>query len=174
MFKGALIENNRYYHLRREQVLLMIIPGIFAGLLINFRIFPIWITVILFGIYIYLNIKTFKNQKEMSSMTAKRTIEIDDIEIRIIPKDGTTKEIINLGKIEKISIKYPSVEASMKELKEEIKGKSKKNFLVITQNNIKRQLEFEISSSYMLVQLTKAIEKWKTKNYPLEIIPAIQ
>ena len=170
MFKSKLIENENYYKLKNRQTLLMLLPAIPMGLLINFYKFPVWLTVIMFALYMALLFLLFKNGKRLNAVSDNKLIEIDESEIRIITKNGKEQEVINLAEVEKLILKeeYVMATGSVKELGEEIAGKTKQDYLILQQNKQKRQLNFEIESHYMAKQLNKIIDIWKTRGYNIE------
>ncbi len=170
MFKAKLIENDNYYKLRSKQLLLMLLPSIPIGLLVNFYQIPIWLTIVMIGLYILAIILLTRNQKRMNSILGNKLIEIDEQEIRIKSKKGTQEETINLDEVEKLILKedYSIPQETMKELGEEIIGKAKQNYLILQQNNQKRKLDFEIDSYFMIQQLNKIIENWEVKGYKIE------
>ena len=170
MFKAKLIENDNYYKLRSKQLLLMLLPSIPFGLLVNFYQIPTWLTVVVIGLYILVIILLIRNQKGMNSVLGNKLIEIDEQEIRIKSKNGTEEEIVNLDDVEKIILKedYSMPQETMKEIGEEIIGKAKQNYLILQQNNQKRKLDFEIDSYFMIKQLNKLIENWETRGYNIE------
>ena len=170
MFKAKLIDNNSYYKLRRLQLLLMLLPGIPLGLIINFYQIPIWLTIVMIGLYILSIILMVRNQKQLISMLGNKLIEINEQEIRIKSKKGIIQEIIKLDNIEKLLIKdnYSIPQETIKEIGKEITGDTKQNYLILQLNGENRKLDFEIDSYYMIGQLNKTIENWKTSGYKIE------
>ena len=169
MFKAKLIEDENYYKLRSKQVLLMLLPSIPIGLLVNFYQVPIWLTIAMIGLYILIIILMNRNQKLLSSMVGNKRIEIDDKEIRIISNKGIQREIIKLDNIDKLILKdsYSMPQETIKELGQEMTGKTKQNFLILQQNSQKRKIDFEIDSYFMLKQLDKIIDSWESKGYTI-------
>ncbi len=170
MFKAKLIENENYYKLRSKQLLLMLIPSIPIGLLVNFHQIPIWLTILMIGLYIGAIFFTIRNQKQINSVLGNKLIEIDIEEIRIKSKKGTDNETIKLNSVEKIILKdeYSMPQETMKEIGQELTGKTKQNYVILQQENQKRQLDFEVDSYYKINQLNKLIESWKMKGYNVE------
>jgi len=113
-----------------------------------------------------------RNQKQINSVLGTRLIEIDEQEIRIKSKNGTQEEVIRLQEVEKLILKqdYSIPQETMKEVGEEIIGHTKQNYLILKKDNQNRQLDFEIDSYYMIEQLNKIIESWKSKGYNIERI----
>ena len=169
MFKAKLIEDENYYKLRSKQVLLMLLPSIPIGLLVNFYQVPIWLTIAMIGLYILIIILMNRNQKSLNSMVGNKRIEIDDKEIRIISNKGIQREIIKLDNIDKLILKdsYSMPQETIKELGQEMTGKTKQNFLILQQNSQKRKIDFEIDSYFMLKQLDKIIDSWESKGYTI-------
>jgi len=113
-----------------------------------------------------------KKSKQLSLVLGNRLIEIKIDEIRIKSKKGIEEETIKLNKLEKIILKdeYSMPQETIKEIGQELTGKTKQNYIIIHQNNKKRQFDFEIDSYYMINQLNKLIESWKMKGYNIERI----
>ena len=170
MFKAKLIENENYYKLRSKQLLLMLIPSISIGLLVNFYQIPIWLTLLMIGLYIGATFLMVRNQKQISSVLGNKLIEIDMDEIRIKSNKGTEDEIIKLNRVKKIILKneYSIPQETLKEVGQELIGKAKQNHIILQQDNQRRQLDFEVDSYYMMNQLNKLIESWKMKGYNIE------
>ena len=170
MFKAKLIETKDYYKLRSKQLLLMLLPSIPIGLLVNFYQIPIWLTILMIGLYIGAIFLMVRNQKQISSVLGNKLIEIDIDEIRIKSKKGADDETIKLNGVEKIILKeqYSMPQETIKEVGKELTGKAKQNYVILLQDNQKRQLDFEVDSYYMINQLNKLIESWKMKGYNIE------
>lgn len=172
MFKAKLIESKNYYKLRSKQVLFMLLPSIPLGLVVIFYLIPIWLTILMIGLYIATIIIMARNQKQMISVLGKKMIEIDRDEIRIKSTQGKEEETIKLNKVEKIILKdkYSIPQETIKEFGEELVGKVKQNYLILLQNNHERKLDFEIDSYYMINQLNSLIDTWKMQGYKIERI----
>lgn len=170
MFKAKLIENKNYYRLKSKQLILVSLPVIPIGLIVNFYQIPIWVTIIMIGLYIVTIILIAKNQKQINTVIGKRLIEIDNEVIRIKSNKGIADETINLNEVETIIIKdeYSMSQETIKEIGQELVGKVKQNYLILLQNNHKRKLDFEVDSYYMINQLNRQIEKWKMQGYKIE------
>ena len=170
MFKAKLIETKDYYKLRSKQLLLMLLPSIPIGLLVNFYQIPIWLTILMIGLYIGAIFLMVRNQKQISSVLGNKLIEIDIDEIRIKSKKGADDETIKLNGVEKIILKeqYSMPQETIKEVGKELTGKAKQNYVILLQDNQKRQLDFEVDSYYMINQLNKLIESWRMKGYNIE------
>jgi len=63
MFKAKLIENQKFYKLRSKQLLLFLLPSLLIGLIVNFYLLPIWITIVMIGLYILVIVLMAKNEK---------------------------------------------------------------------------------------------------------------
>lgn len=173
MFKAKLIENERYYKLRGKQALLMLLPSFFIGIIVNFYQIPFWITSLVVVFYLLTAFLIRKNQKAMEFLVGDKFLEIDEQEIRIVSKKKTPNEIINLGNFNKIIIPqqgYSIPQETIKEVGKEITGTTKKNYLILRNDNQERKFDFEIESYYMIKQLEKLIKNWSTKGYEIENI----
>lgn len=172
MFKAKLIENENYYRLRSKQLLLTLLPSICIGFFANLFLLPIWLTIIIIALYIFTTFLMFRNQKRIKTIFGKKLIEIDKSEIRINTKKGSNQEIIKLAEVEKIIIKdnYSLAQESMGDLRKEIGGNPKKNYLILLKDNQERKLDFEIDSHFMINKLSHVIEDWRNQGYLIETI----
>jgi len=170
MFKAKLIENESYYRLRSKQLLLIFLPAIPFGLLVNFYKIPIWLTIVMFGIYILTIILASRNQRQMNSILGNKLIEIDEEEIRIKSKKGIQQEVIRLAEIDKLILKekYSIPQETIKEIGSEISGNAKQNYLILQKNSKRRKFDFEIDSYFMIEQLNKIIKNWEIKGYEIK------
>jgi len=131
-----------------------------------------WLTILVVGIYIALLIATVINQKKIRSAIGNKLIEIDTDEIRIISKTRQDIEIISLDDVEKIIVKdeYAIPQDSIKDISLELAGNTRQNYIIVTRDAKKKQLDFEIDTHYMISQLTKLIDCWREKGYNVESI----
>jgi len=172
MFKAKLIDKTEYYKLRSKQAILLLLPTIPMALVIHFYALPWYVTALAFGVYILTFVLIYKNQKVMDAMKGQKIIEIDNNEIRIKSKKGKPGEIINLGNIDKIILQndYGIHQETMLDIKNEMIGKPRKNYLIIQHNNEKRKFDFEVDSHYMITQLNKIITRWTNSGLKIERI----
>jgi len=172
MFKAKLIESENYYNYRSKQLMLTLIPAVLIGVLVNAYQAPNWLIIFMIGLYILILILMSKNQKRINAILGNILIEIDEQEIRIKSKKGKEQEIIKLEEVEKIILKkeYGIPQETIKELREELIGKTKQNFIIVHQKEQSRKLDFEVDSYFMIQQLNKLIEIWQKKGYNIERI----
>jgi ABC-type multidrug transport system fused ATPase/permease subunit len=170
MFKAKLIENEQYYKLRSKQFILMLLPALPIGIIANFYQIQIWITLILIAVYVLMILLMSRNQKRLNSLLGVNLIEIDENEIRVKSKNGHQKERIQLENVEKIILKddYSIPQETIKDMSKEMKGETKKNFLIIQGENNERKFDFEFDSYYMLEELKKIIKSWEVKGFNIE------
>ncbi len=170
MFKAKLIQSEKYYKLRSKQFLLGLLVVLPMGVIVNFYQFPAWITLIMFSIYAVGIIIIYRNRRRLESMIEDNRIEIDDQEIRIHRMN--LMENFKIKEVDKLIIKdnYTMGQESIKEISKEITGRSSQNYLVVNQNNEEVKFNFVIDSYYMINQLNRIIENWKTKGYNIEVI----
>lgn len=170
MFKAKLIENKSYYSFRTKQVIFFLLFSIAIGLIGSFDKLPIWVVLLILGLFTMAIILMVRNLKQINSVLGNKLIEIDIDEIRIKSKKGTAEETINLNNVEKIFLKdkYSMPQETIKELSDELTGKAKQNYIILHKDSLKRKFEFD--SYYMINQLNKLIETWKTKGYTIELI----
>lgn len=172
MVKAKLIENKNYYTLRRKQLILTFVPSMLAGLVVIFHLIPVWVTVLLLGLFVVAIILTVRNLKQIHSVFGKKWIEMDREEIRIKSKKGIVEETISLHSVERIILKdeYSMPQETIKDFGNELAGNAKQNYVILHQNSQERKLDFDVDSYYMVHQLIKLIESWKMKGYSIEII----
>lgn len=170
MFKAKLIDSERYYQLRRRQLMFVMMPSVLLAFIINHYHFPVWLTALLIGAYLLVAIWAFRNQQRMHAMFGNKLLEIDDNAIRIMSKNGDQLEVIRLEDLEKIILKeeYSMPQETIREVGEEVSGKAKQNYIILQQNNQRRKLDFEMDSYFMIAQLNKAIDIWTSKGYSIE------
>ena len=168
MFKGKLVENQKYYKLRSINIAALIITSIIIGLLVNFAKLPLWLTVTLIAAYLLTLYISGRKIKAMVSMASK-SIEIDTNEIRIKGNKGATLESINLQELDEIVVQneYAIAGESITDVKDEALGNYRKHFLILKKAKESRQLYFEIDSHYMMKQLDKVITSWKKGSHTL-------
>lgn len=171
LFKGNLIEDQKYYTLRSRQLLYFILPSLAIGLLVNFYKLPIGVTIAAIIFCLAIMFLTKRNQDEIRKVTKKR-IELTKNAIEIKELKGKIIESFKIEKNTKLFIKadYKMVQEAMSDLKEEIKGNTEKHFIVIESINIKRRFDFEIESYFMLNQLEKIVQIWQGENLSIEYV----
>jgi hypothetical protein len=172
MFKASLIENQKYYKLKRKLLLIGIPSAILIGFIANFWEFPfLWFTVIL---VLTIGIMFIQNRihKRISFFTNNRGIEIDDEFIRIKSKSGEIEEQINIDSVNKIVVKnnYSFPEENLKEIFREMKGDQLKNFIIINIGGQSKKFEFTMDSYYMIEQIKKVINHWQTKGINIQTV----
>ncbi len=162
MFKGNLIENQKYYTLRSKELLFKILPSIAIGVFVNFRELPIWVTIGSIIFYLILMYFTVRNQREMLNLSTKR-IEISQHSIELKESDGHLIEKIKIDEGVRLIVKeeYKMAQETMKDVIEEIKRNPEDHFLIVEIDNIQKRYDFVIESHYMLNQLNKLIRMWK-------------
>ena len=170
MFKAKLIENEKYYKLRSKQLFLMLLPSIPIGLIANFYQSPVWLTIIMLCFYGLIILLLMKNQRKIQAMLGNKLLEIDEEEIRI--KSNKGEEVIRLDEITKIILKdeYSIPQETIKDIRKELTGETKQNYLILQKKSKKTKLDFEINSYYMINQLNKIIQTWESKGYKIERI----
>lgn len=171
MFKGTLIEDEKYYKLRSKQLLFVMLPSIAIGLFINLYQLPIWATIGAIFFYVATMIFTFRNQKEMFKI-ANKNIEINSNEIILKDSSGCIVEKIAIKPDSTITIKenYQMAQETMSDIKEELKGNVEKHFIVIKYDNEERRFDFVINTYYMLNQFKKIVKLWQKGDYNIEYV----
>ncbi len=171
MFKGTLIEDEKYYKLRSKQLLYIILPSIAISLLVNFHQMPTWVTIGAILFYVAITTLTFRNQKEMVKV-ANKNIEINSNQIILKDSSGNLLETIAINSDSTIKIKerYQMAQETVSDIKEEFKGNVEKHFIVLKHNNEERRFDFVITSHYMLNQLNKMVKLWQKENFNIEYV----
>ena len=171
MFKGTLIEDEKYYKLRSKQLLYIMLPSIAIGLLVNFHQMPTWVTIGAILFYVAITTLTFRNQKEMVKV-ANKNIEINSNQIILKDSSGNLLETIAINSDSTIKIKerYQMAQETVSDIKEEFKGNVEKHFIVLKHNNEERRFDFVITSHYMLNQLNKMVKLWQKENFNIEYV----
>ena len=171
MFKGNLIENQKYYSLRNKQLLYMLLPSITIGLFVNFYQMSIGVTIGAIMLSVVVIFLTLRNQKEILNVTKKR-IEISQNTIELKEASGKVIETISIDEDAKLILKndYKMAQETMKDIKEEIKGNIEKHFIVVEINNIQKRFDFTIDSHYMLNQLKKIVQLWQKETLSIEYV----
>ncbi len=170
MFKAKLIENQSYYRLRSKQQILALFVPIPVTFIVCSHLTPLWIPVLIAGLYITLLAVMATNQKKIASLLSNKVVEMDADEIRIKSSQGIPQEAIHLDDVHRIVLSdtYLMPQETIKEMGRELVGKAKQNHVILYLNNRKRRLDFEIDSYYMKDQLSKVLDMWK-KAYSIEI-----
>ncbi len=163
MFKAKLIENEKMYRLIQRQVWLVLIPTLPIAALINFKLTPLWLSIVMITVLVLTTIWSILTQKEINALKDKRFIEIDEEEIRIRSTKGEQFEMIPLSNVEELILpnEYSVSEIFLKQLF----GKVKKNYIKLKQNEQNRIIYFELDSEYLVNQLSDVVSSWKRKNY---------
>ena len=169
MFKAKLIENDRYYLLRRRQMWFLFLPVAFYTIMDLILELPSWATFLFLGVYAAGFALKFTNHKQMGTLIGNRKLEVDGNEIRILSRKGDVQEVIPMADVDRILVleDYRFPMETTGELIDEMKGEQIRNYLVIEQQGKERRLDFEPESYYMLTQLNKLKEHWKAVGYPV-------
>lgn len=184
MVKVKLIEHSNYYKIKSKQVVLgSFFPGIFfiiihlliiLEILVGFRIPSFWYPIMVFIFIIISSVFIFRNKKKLDQLV-KKTLEIDNTEIRLKSSKGQLLESIQLEAADKIIVKeeyYIPQKTTFKQIKDEMAGKHNMHYFTLIQNGTERRFDFEIDSEYKLKQLKSTIESWKESNLKIEITAA--
>ncbi len=170
MFIAELIENKKYYKFRSKQLLVSLLAGALIGLLVNVPDTPVWLTILVIGLYVGVLVYSVCSQRQMRLSLGDKRIEMDVDEIRIKSKEGRDIENIQLNQVDKLILKdeYSLPQETVQEVGQELAGKTKQNYLILLRDGRERRLDFEIKTHYMLRQLNKLFESWKMKGYPID------
>ena len=105
MFKAELIENKKYYKFRSKQLLVSLLAGALIGLLVNVPDTPVWLTILVIGLYVGVLVYSVRSQRQMRLSLGDKRIEMDVDEIRIKSKEGRDIENIQLNQVDKLILK---------------------------------------------------------------------
>ncbi len=172
MVKAKLVESQRYYQLRRKNLLLMLLLSVTLGVLIGLYKKLGWLEISILVLYAAAFIALFKNQRRLAGRLGNKFIEMDEQELRLMSKKGNLQEVIQLQKAEKITVKdeYSLPQQTAKEIGQEMAGSVKQNFLILQSPNEARRFDFEIESYFMANQLNKLVNSWATRGFNIERI----
>lgn len=164
-FKAKIIESPVYYSLKRKELFIGLATAIPAAILANFFERPVWIVLIALVIYFLLLLIMKNNQQGIKDISSNKMIEIgvDQIDLK-----SANNEIIgsfDLAKTKKIMLNkdFGMPQESIADIAQEMKGKPKKNFIIIEQNGQFQKFDFLVDSYYMLKQMDKIIEQWQQR-----------
>jgi uncharacterized membrane protein YhdT len=171
MFKAKIINSDKYYRLRSWQFVLMLLPLILVGWLVNAYLLPVWLGILLFVAFLAANVLLIRNQRLMKFLTGSIVVEADTEMICLKSSKGAAIEQYRLADVE-ILVKdnYGLPGENLKEIGEEIRGKNRENYLIIKSGDQQRRIDFEFESYYMVRQLEKVIAQWVEAGHRLERI----
>jgi hypothetical protein len=162
MFKGAIIEDDNFYKLKRISIYLGIF-GSFGYLIIHFLEKGNYLSMALgFLLIISIYFFQYKLADVLKTMSKNKTIEIDTHKLSIL--SSSSKTVIaehDFSDYEKIHIDsefLPSEEQPFKSIRS--KDKKVANSIILEKGDLKHQFEFTIDSYYMAEQLKKLNAKF--------------
>jgi len=179
MFRAKLIEHKSFYKLRHKLLIFSLIGAITIGIASNI-IIPKYLNtatyivglIAVFVIAIVFFRKQYKIQKGIDGLIKNKKIEISEQSIRIVKADKTTEKefIINNQSFIKVKDSYEIPEEHLKNIVNEISGKSIENYVIYKNNNSEVRFDFIIDSYYMIEKLKKVIVNWKAVGISVESI----
>lgn len=163
MFKAKLIDDEVYYSLKNKIFVLGLIPSFFIGILANFFQLPLWLTIIALVAYLMILYFIYKKQTEMNYLLGNKLLEVNEKEIIIKNKKGERIKIIGITQANKITLNADMgiPQEGTKDFIGELKGETKRNYLIFSTASGEHQFNFEVESYYMLKQLDKLINYWR-------------
>ncbi|MDF1695557.1 MAG: hypothetical protein P1U56_06980 [Saprospiraceae bacterium] len=171
MFKVKLIESNTYYSQRVIYLILLFIQPLFAGLLVNYSIFPLWFFVLLLGSFMATVWASKNNQKKIAESTEKHYLELKSDSIVVKSRKGLIKEKYDIQDIDKLSLKKEyDLDNAESNWIQELKGNHLQNFLEFVNAAGNKRFNFVIESHYQLKQLQKIKNSWKNQDLIIEYI----
>lgn len=175
MFSTPLIEDApRYYSLTRRQWLLSFLISIPLALAISFSISPDsmswWIIGPAIAAYVGLAIWMKKTQNNLGATTSEHTLVLDETTVTVQDRAGKASQTYDLSNVDRILLKeaYGIPGETLADLWRELRGKPKRNYLILEQAGNQHQLHFLIDSYYGLKQLDRLIEEWSRRGYRLQ------
>ena len=170
MFKAKLIDGENYYSLRRKNLVFFFVTSAIGGALWGLGMASAYVIALIFTLYIAVFVYAILISKRMQSLLGNKLIEIDEKEIRIKSKNAKADEVININSADKLVVKetYMIPGDSGKEIRRELKGEARKNYLIFRKGKLNRQFDFEIDSYYMITQLENLIQQWEAKGLSVE------
>ncbi|MBK9255503.1 MAG: hypothetical protein IPM42_08455 [Saprospiraceae bacterium] len=172
MFKAGLVENNQYYVWRRR-VLMFGFPfalsmGFTSHILTDLPVYWVILAIITI-IIIYFE---FRIQKKFKEFQPEKLIEIKDKNIILKNKNGAVIREIQPEKYENIEIslnaKLP--DDSFSDLVKNIRDGYSINYIKLSNHKDNVVLNFVIDSFYMIEQLKKTAQHWKSLGYNINLV----
>ena len=170
MFKAKLITNQKYYDFRKKIILIGIPIAIISGLIGNFYLMTTTQILIFILISIPIIYYFFHLGKKMKDSVSESAIEISDRSIILKSKSGKKSEEINIQEIEEINVskEFGFAGETFNDFVQELNGKPLKNAIEINSNGKVRRFDFVIESYYMIEQLKKIIESWRSSGMKIK------
>lgn len=166
MFKAKVIDDDaRYYVFRRKQLFLMLLPTLPYAFVVNFYQLPIVLSVFAFVGYVLLIALHLKNQRKLQSLVGNSFLEVSDDKLVLKSKKGAELQVFPVANVDRFIAKekYVLYQENVKEMASEMKGNATRNYLVLCVGRERFRFDFEVDSFYMIKQLEKLLDLWKTK-----------
>lgn len=178
MFKGIIIENKKFYRLKKYSswistffifsVLLLnhtISKTLFENSIEKWRYEYVYISAILFTLFL-----SFKLTSKQKKLIGQHRIEIDEHLIKIFNVQTKTEEKIEFNQVEKICVRQKYFMDAGNEFQVNKDKEPHSNFISIIREGKLKTYLFQIDSYYMANQINKLIPLWKNHGYSVETI----
>lgn len=171
MFRAKLIDNVSYYKSKRIQLVLLILPIFPIGLGVNLYFDSLALSLLSLFLYAGILVLIVRNQKQLAEFSGTRSLEIGEEEIVIKKNESGAREVIRVADVDKFMLpaNYSIPQDTAGDILDDLGGKPVQNYLTLVQAGEQREFHFEIDSHYMIVQLEKVIQHWRSRGYTLEI-----
>jgi hypothetical protein len=170
MFKAKVIDGADYYVFRRKQLLLMLLPTLPYAFVVNFFQLPMMLSVFAFVGYVLLIVLHLRNQRKLQSLVGNSFLEASDDRLVLKSNKGAELKVFSVANVDRFIAKekYVLYQENMKEIASEVKGNPTCNYLVLCVGSERVRFDFEVDSFYMIKQLEKLLDLWKTKGLIVE------
>ncbi len=172
MFKASLIHDQSYYKERRILFFLSATMLVIFVIVFVVGILPFWSKYFLVLLIALILIVEMKFQKSVNKKKDRFFLHLDLNKIEIVDRDNVVIEQFHPERIEKIELKiqFRLLGESITEAVSELKGKTYMQRLDVVEKGKKYTYFFEINSHYMIVQLRKIVDHWKTQQVNFDMI----
>src|SRR5690554_4232692 len=172
MFKATLIQDKKYYALKRKSLFILLIFVALYFLPLPIENQHLWVKLAIYFPFVIIAIRSFKINKNIKLTLGNESIEMNENDIRINSKDKKDLSTYKLSDIENLVVKKADNVSTdvFDELGHELKGKPQKNYIIINKNTQNKRFDFIIDSHYMVNQFNKLIDIWKSKGFKVEVL----
>lgn len=176
MFKASIVSNMRYYALRRISAILGLIIAPVYGLIWNEDALSLWHWLLIGLILLIVLRYNYKILQSMRSLFGKERLVLDYDELQVLSAKKEIIERIDIRRADALIVRT-DFEMSQEKLsdvfREIFKGRYHFNEIEIRKDDDIRKYKFEFDSYYMIRQLEKITEFWRTQGHNLTIEPGV-
>lgn len=174
MVQLKLIENDGFYASRRKHRLFRMLAFILMGISVNSFKMPWYWIFLLFGVFLFTEIISYKNMKKMLALSENKMLSLDETELRIVSKKGELFQQFPLKNYHEIGLSenLRMHEEKLSDVVKDLEGHPQKSFIVLKSGKESKQFDFLFDSYYKIDQLTKLIASWEHNGMKISRISA--